>query len=131
MREELDNALCKDFPLLFSDRNGSEMETCMCWGFPGAGWEPLIRRAAEEIEPILQKMKDDGLEYPRASQVKEKYGTLRFYMTGYTDEIYEIVSRAEDESERTCEECGEPGKMRTHRYWHLTLCDKHNIERDL
>ena len=44
MRKDLDDALVRDFPLTFRDRNGGTRVTCMCWGFPGDGWEPLIRR---------------------------------------------------------------------------------------
>lgn len=47
----------------------------------------------------------------RASQVKEKFGTLRFYMTGSTDEMEAIITEAERRSAVTCEECGKPGKL--------------------
>lgn len=43
---------------------------------------------------------------PRAAQVKEKFGGLRFYMEGSTDEIREIVREAEAECWKTCESCG-------------------------
>lgn len=61
--------------------------------------------------------------YPRASQIKEKFGTLRFYMTSYTDEIDKIVTEAEKKSEETCEHCGKPGTLRTEG-WLFTLCDE-------
>ena len=39
MKQELDEALCRDFPNLFRDRHGNMMTTCMCWGFEcGDGW---------------------------------------------------------------------------------------------
>jgi hypothetical protein len=58
---------------------------------------------------------------PRASQIKEKYGTLRFYMTHGTEEMYKIVDNAERKSLKTCEECGKPGKLRG-RGWYYTRC---------
>jgi hypothetical protein len=117
MTPELDERLCKDFPLLFRDRHGSPMETSMCWGFPGDGWYALIREACEELEPILETWyataspEDIAAGPPRASQVKEKLGGLRFYLTDVPEELYdrvdEIVRRAEDASMHTCEDCGE------------------------
>jgi hypothetical protein len=59
--------------------------------------------------------------WPRASQVKEKYGTLRFYMTSGTDEMYAITDKAERQSSVTCEFCGKPGKLRG-RGWLYTRC---------
>ena len=43
------------------------------------------------------------------NQVKEKYGTLRFYYTGGDDYIDGLVSMAEAMTARTCERCGNPG----------------------
>lgn len=60
--------------------------------------------------------------HPKAAQVKEKFGGLRFYMTSANDEIRELVSEAEALSYKTCEECGEPGEERDTR-WIRTLCD--------
>jgi hypothetical protein len=60
---------------------------------------------------------------PRASQIKEKFGTLRFYMTYATDAMYAITDRAEKQSSVTCEECGKPGKLRG-RGWVYTRCAK-------
>lgn len=47
----------------------------------------------------------------RASQVKEKYGTLRFYMVASTEEMEAIIEEACHKSAVTCEECGKPGKV--------------------
>lgn len=47
----------------------------------------------------------------RASQVKEKFGTLRFYMTAQTPEMDAIIDEADRKSATTCEECGKPGKV--------------------
>jgi hypothetical protein len=66
---------------------------------------------------------------PRASQVKEKYGTLRFYMSGGTDKIYEFIDEAERKSAQTCEVCGAHGDLRVGG-WLKTLCDEHATEED-
>lgn len=62
------------------------------------------------------------ISYPRASQVKEKFGTLRFYMTSATDEMREHVRKAENKSAKVCEDCGAEGVMREGG-WIRTLCN--------
>jgi hypothetical protein len=124
VKEELDKALVGAFPLLYRDRHGSPYETCMCWGFPGDGWFDLLWDLSCKLEPLIRAWIDehgpDG--HPAAAQVKEKFGTLRFYMTCATDEMYDLIAAAERESATTCEDCGEPGKRRSGG-WILTLCD--------
>lgn len=60
---------------------------------------------------------------PRAAQVKEKFGGLRFYMEGSTDEIDKIIRKAESKCWETCEICGteEDVALRTGG-WMRTLC---------
>ena len=59
-----------------------------------------------------------------AVQVKEKFGSLRFYVNGGDLYIRGMLLMAEALSGVTCEECGAPGK--TYRYgWHRTLCPQH------
>lgn len=134
MNHNLDQALVRDFPLVFRDRHASVMQTCMSWGFEcGDGWEPLIRKACEKLEPLIdayvRSANSRDNNFPCASQIKEKYGTLRFYLSSGTDEMHEIANQAENESEVTCETCGEPGKMRG-RGWYYTACNKHTREGD-
>ncbi len=124
MREDLDKALCADFPLLYRDGDGDARRTCMVWCFPGDGWEPLIRRLSEKLEPLIAALPEDERNECRAAQVKEKFGTLRFYMSLETDEMHSLILQAEEESARTCEDCGAPGK-RTRGGWIRTLCPEH------
>lgn len=62
------------------------------------------------------------------SQVKEKFGTLRFYYNGghSDDYINGLVSMAESMSGRMCEDCGNVGK-RNGGGWIRTLCDSCEI----
>jgi len=62
-----------------------------------------------------------------AIQIKEKFGTLRFYYNGGDDTIGGMVRMAESMSSVTCEECGNPGKTRGPG-WIRTLCDHHEKE---
>ena len=61
------------------------------------------------------------------SQVKEKFGTLRFYYNGGDTSIEAMVRFAEAMSGCTCETCGSPG-VRRGGGWVRTLCDKHAEE---
>jgi hypothetical protein len=54
-------------------------------------------------------------------QVKEKFGSLRFYHPG-SDAIDRYVRLAEKLSSVTCEECGKPGTA-NHSGWIRTQCD--------
>src|ERR1017187_7443784 len=97
-REITDELLCKIAPHLFADRHASMQTTCMCWGFDiGPGWMGIIYDAATKLESLIMadiaKSTHDAAYYGhcRASQVKEKFGTLRFYLSGGTDEMCAIV----------------------------------------
>ena len=79
------------------------------------GWHLLLFVAARQLEALDQDLK--------ASQVKEKFGTLRFYLDTYTEEAIEIIREAEEKSAVTCEGCGEAGKLREGS-WLRTLCEE-------
>ncbi len=79
-------------------------------------WYPILARLDErlrEIDPDYQ-----------VHQIKEKFGTLRFYWAGHNHDIGEkAVAHAEAESARTCERCNSPGRLRRKHGWLRTLCD--------
>jgi hypothetical protein len=108
---ELDEVLVRAFPNLYRDRRADMRSTAMCWGFDcGDGWFGLLWEASRVIEAEIVKLPED--ERPRASQVKEKYGTLRFYMTSETEAMYAAIQRAEERSAVECETCGAAGEVR-------------------
>jgi hypothetical protein len=123
MKQELDDKLCRDFPNLYKERNLPMQQTCMYWGFEcGDGWEPLIRRLSEKLEPL-------GVV---ATQVKEKYGTLRFYFDAPSSETmdaaYLHIRQAEVESAVTCEACGEAGGINKDGYWKSVRCTSCGVD---
>ena len=165
-KEEFDEKMCKNYPLLYRDRNASMQATCMCWGFDiNQGWTQLVEELSSKLEILIPKYindnpnlpcrwcsvekdtheqgwwseakwEDDGISkhyvchspngyeagYPCASQVKEKFGLLRFYMTSATDEMYDLIREYENKSAHICEGCGAPGKLRGDT-WYVTQCD--------
>ena len=61
-------------------------------------------------------------------QVKEKFGTLRFYYEGGDEYIAGLVSMAESMSGCTCEDCGNVGQ-RTGGGWIKTICQPCETQR--
>jgi hypothetical protein len=138
MNNELDAKLCAEFPDIFVQRNKNKRVTAMCWGFEcGDGWYQLIHDLCEVIKNHMYNV-NIGIEYANrrkskkmphvechATQVKEKFGTLRFY-TDYEDEyISGAISIAEHVSTHTCEVCGKQGKSRVNHGWYYVSCDEH------
>jgi hypothetical protein len=87
-------------------------------------WKGRVGTQAD-IDEAQKKL--DETPCPIADQVKEKYGTLRFYVNRATDTQYNYIDFAELMSGRTCEECGKPGQT-YYMGWHRTLCDEHADE---
>jgi len=80
----------------------------------------------EELESAVAKARE---ELPTLVQVKEKFGTMRFYVDGGTAEMHNYISFAEAMTSRTCEVCGDRGQSRQGG-WVRVLCDKHSREQD-
>jgi hypothetical protein len=66
----------------------------------------------------------DLIEQVVATQIKEKFGTLRFYYYGGDDYIRGVVDMADSMSAVICEDCSKPGKSRRGG-WIRVLCDEH------
>ncbi|WP_342110735.1 hypothetical protein [Methylobacterium sp. SI9] len=100
--------LHRDYPTVFTDT----LET-------PAGWHWMLEAAAEAI---LEQGVPEG---SRTCQVKQKLGTLRWYVRGSTPEsMLLVINSAEWLSGAVCEHCGAPGSVRPGG-WIRTLCDDH------
>lgn len=73
----------------------------------------------------LSNCKKFKVNHPKVFQVKEKWGGLRFYLNGGTEEMQAAINKAEKESLQICEICGMPGRIRNNG-WTVTLCDRCN-----
>lgn len=163
MSPELEKQLFEKYPKIFADTNKSPKESCMAFGLEvGDGWYNLIDILCEAltytfttsievdeedgrrlgVKPSRWEGEDKGryffkVEPPQvvADQIKEKFGTLRFYYhleynkdnvslvetkkypqlteinKRYSDYIDGIIHFAEIASSRTCEVTGASGKM--------------------
>ena len=171
MKSELQQKIFDKYPKIFGDRTKPMTETCMCWGLEvGDGWYDLIDVLCEAltytystsvkvdeedgkrlgIEPYKFEDKDNyyfSVKAPQviAEQVKEKFGTLRFYhrvefnkdivslletekypelqkiVDRYNNYIDGIIHFADVASARTCETTGQPGEMHVSYGWYKTL----------
>lgn len=153
MTPEQDKKLCRDFPILYRNRTASMMTTCMCWGFEcGSGWFDLIYDLSFKLECINRRIYADlpfwrkallvfsslaskvGIvlnvaepDYIVAEQVKEKFGSGRFYYSGggrYDETAFRLVGEFENASSMTCEACGKPGRIREGG-WLKCRCECH------
>ncbi len=119
MNIKLDERLCEKYPQIFADRHADMRKTAMCWGFDcDDGWFDIIDELCEEI---MQVCGDERV--PVATQVKEKFGRLCFYIYGGNDAVHKAISKAEKKSSVTCEKCSKEGTLRG-TSWVKTLCDK-------
>ena len=124
MKEELDSLLVNKYPKIFRDRNADMRTTAMCWGFDhGNGWFTLLDKLCSHIQWHIDQSKG---KVPQviATQVKEKYGGLRFYFYGGDDYIDGSVSLAESLSYKICEDCGSTKNVTQTEGWILTLCEE-------
>lgn len=122
MNPELDALLCQRYPKIFRDRHAPMTDTCICWGFAcGDGWYALIDTLCAEIQRHV-----DTTAIPEvvATQVKEKFGCLRFYVRSGDIHVSAMTWLADYLSGLICEECGAPA-LRTGSSWVQTRCAKH------
>lgn len=127
--DEFANRMETQFPKLFGQGGYG--------GFAvGPGWWPILESLCGRINSHVEWKQNQLEKYQRGegcpdvivSQIKEKFGGLRFYYDGGDDTVDGMVRMAESWAAQTCEECGKPGTMRTGG-WIRTLCDEHEAQR--
>lgn len=127
MSPDLEKKLYEKYPKIFRQKDLSMQETCMCWGVDtGDGWYTLIDSLCQSLQSMTDYNKHLPERFPQieATQVKEKYGTLRFYTTASSDHQEGMIHFAETMSGKTCDVCGNPGKLRNNG-WMQTRCEEH------
>ena len=88
-----------------------------------AGWRKAFGiQICKEIRAALLSHGWKYLFAYRITQIKEKFGGLRWYDYNGTHEIQEIISKYEDISERTCIDCGKPA-TKISKGWICPYCD--------
>ena len=121
MSPELTKKLLDKYPTLYDQKH--------FWGFEcGDGWYNIIDHLSSAITTYTNPQTEFEVFNVVVSQVKEKFGQLRFYADN-TDKVVDgMIWLAEHMSGKTCETCGNRGEMRGGS-WLVTLCDLHQNER--
>ena len=94
------------------------------------GWNGLVYELGKDIEDLCKLA---NCELPLIQQIKEKFGTLRFYYNTLNSQypkiieksIRALVSQAENCSSTICEICGEFGEKRVDGRLYKTVCKEH------
>lgn len=90
------------------------------------GWFDLIRELSVRLEAINSCRTNEGPENMLvALQVKEKFGGLRFYVSGGSDDADGLIQEAENRSTSICELCGKPGRLMSRDGWMQARCQFH------
>ena len=143
MNERLQSDLVKAHPKIFKNIGGDPMVTCMADGIQcNDGWYDLLDTLCHtmqrhcDVENTRYITETDKYEFvvegaPEyvqvvAAQVKEKLGTLRFYVDGGDTTTEAMIELAEAMSGRVCELCGSPAKTSRDSGWLHTTCDACN-----
>lgn len=92
--------------------------------------------------PLLKELKNAIIKYEEVflynymiTDIKEKYGNLRWYDNGATKEMYKVIDKYEELSYNKCIICGKDGKVSSEQVWLEPLCPEHteinNVSEDL
>lgn len=119
--------LFEKYPHAFLNNRNTDYSEDPSYRFECAeGWADLM-------EPIFAYLHEMNTKHPEdlisISQIKEKFGTLRFYTSGSTEKLSALIDAAEQKSSITCEVCGKAGSLDNSRHWIQTLCEQHKKER--
>jgi hypothetical protein len=138
MNKLLEKHFIKKYPKIFRDMYGPMDKTCMHWGIEtNDGWFFLIDWLCKSIQSYIdyrQTLIKNGHNWENeppipqvvASQIKEKFGGLRFYYEGGDDHIHSLVIASEELSYFICEDCGafDESVGQTSKGWIKVLCEK-------
>lgn len=138
MNKHLEKYFVKTYPKIFLEMYGPVNKTCMHWGITcGDGWFNLLDSLCYKIQSRIDRRADnlkngyvihgefELIPQVVAKQIKEKFGTLRFYYGGGDDTIEGYVEMAESLSAFICEECGMSDlSLGNTTHWIRNLCPK-------
>ncbi len=92
----------------------------------GDGWFGILNNL---IIGIRDNDKKKGDWITKVTQIKEKFGGLRFYVTGTSDKNWALIRNAEHKSYGVCEETGSEVEVGTwNDGWIRTICRKEALK---
>jgi hypothetical protein len=121
-KKEFKKKFYKRFDHLMPNRKDM-MKSLMLFGICcDRGWHNIIWNLTDCIDNY-RKNNPTHIPNFEIEQIKEKFGTLRYYCN--EDELVQgMVWFAEYLSSITCERCGKEGNLDRSQSWVLTLCEK-------
>lgn len=109
MDAALQEQLYQRYPAIFSERHLPQEETSMCWGIQTKdGWYHLIDALCAQLQ---WETDHNGAPQIVATQIKEKFGTLRFHAHDESERQDAMIRLASKLSSRLCDTCGAPGSI--------------------
>ena len=125
MNIKLQSRLYKKYSKIFAQKDLSIQESAMPWELEcGDGWYWLVDNLCRTIQSYLKHNDIENKIQIEVTQVKEKYGGLRFYYQGGDKLIDGMVWLAENLSYKICEQCGATEGVTQTKGWIVTLCPK-------
>ncbi len=114
-KQEKRRQIMKEFPDMFRQSLGFDC---------GDGWIDCICETIRKIREIAPGT--------WINQIKEKFGSLRFDATTSMSDsgesrnkVNRLIERLQDQCDKICEFCGEPGELRNVGGWDKTSCLRH------
>jgi hypothetical protein len=93
----------------------------------GDGWYGILKELITGLKAGDAKEKNGWVT--KITQCKEKFGGLRFYVTGTSKKNWELIRKAEEKSYVVCEETGSEVEVGTwNDGWIRTICRKKAFE---
>lgn len=93
----------------------------------GDGWYGILKELIIGIKAGDAKEKNGWIT--KVTQCKEKFGGLRFYVTGTSKKNWDLIRKAEEKSYVVCEETGSEVEVGTwNDGWVRTICKKKAFE---
>ena len=114
------------YPKIFKPYNGNP-NNCNWHGVP-SGWLPVIDKLCACIQHYIDfhvSYTKDGQYKPQqvtCSQMKEKFGGLRFYTDGHDEVVEGMIKMAEHLCDYTCQDCGSEEDLGITSGWISILC---------
>ncbi len=124
MNQNNTRKLIKKFSHLYRYYRRPSTESSMCFGFQcGDGWFNLLWELSSDIDKTLKRVSPAKAKRFAVTEVKEKFGGLRYCVNYSTFDISYWITRAIWKSLTVCMLCGKPGDLRR-GLRNLTLCDQ-------
>jgi hypothetical protein len=121
MKKSKQEEILNKYHKIFAQFTWSPSQTAMCWGLEcGDGWLPLIDALCNDIQKYIDITDVPQIE---VTQVKQKFGGLRFYYRPYEKEIDKMIWAACEHSTNTCEECGSTDNVTMTKGWISPKCE--------